>query len=357
MKKILSLMISLIILALTLVGCADPGIGDHYDDFPDLPKDVGKVTLNMYIIGAEDSTKNTLDTVKRMISQHTETTYNTVLNVEYFSYNEYDAKVAAAIEAGAVDIVLVNSALLFDSISDDLADISSYLKLKKYGNLQKLIPTSLWNATAEGNKNLIVPNNRIIGEYKYLVIDRACAERYFNYSENTLRSYTSIDDCQGLLDKIAANDQYKDSASELVKIVSGTYADKAEYEANDKICNVIEYPMITREEALEAGFAITKSCTYPERAMDIINAINTDITLRNRLQYGYENSNYQLVDGFAVKDTDPNNKYEMNILYTGNIFAAYYNEDNNWTADMVESATKQNSESVFYSQPDEPIQQ
>ncbi len=350
MKKILSLMICLIIAASTLVGCFDPEIGDHYGDFPPIVKDEGKVTLEMYIIGAEDSTKNTLDTVKRMISQHTETTYNTILNISYFSLAEYEQSVKAAIDNGTVDIVLINSENLFDEVSDNLVDMTDYLKLKKYGTLQKLVPASLWSATKLGDKTCVVPNNRIVGEYQYLVIDRACAERYFNYSENTLKTYRTAEDCAELLAKIANDDIYKNNASELVKFVSGSYADKAKYEANDKICNIIEYPTITREEALEAGFAITKSCEKPERAMEIISAINTDVTLRNRLQYGYENSNYQLVDGYAVKDTDPNNKYEMNILYTGNIFTAYYNDQYNWNADVATSGAKQNQESVYFAE-------
>jgi hypothetical protein len=89
MKKIISLMTCIVLFALTLVGCTDPGIGDHYDEFGEIPKDVGRVTLNMYIIGAEDSDNNTLVTVKRMITQHTETKYNTTLNVHYFSEEEY----------------------------------------------------------------------------------------------------------------------------------------------------------------------------------------------------------------------------------------------------------------------------
>ena len=77
--------------------------------------------------------------------------------------------------------------------------------------------------------------------------------------------------------------------------------------------------------------------------MEILYTINADKTVRNLLQYGVENTHYTLTDDNYIVPTE-NNSYNMNLLYTGDMFNAYYCEK--WTKDMAVNGDKQNSQSV-----------
>ena len=87
--------------------------------------------------------------------------------------------------------------------------------------------------------------------------------------------------------------------------------------------------------------------------MEIIYALNTDLQFRNLLQYGVLNNDYEFVNNGntdsssdAIYVTAKNTMYKMNILYTGDVFMAYYNVEY-WTEEMALAGKMQNSESVL----------
>ena len=83
-----------------------------------------------------------------------------------------------------------------------------------------------------------------------------------------------------------------------------------------------------------------------ERAMKIIYAINMDSGLRDLLQYGVEDINYKVVDGDVVRIKSSTTTYSMNLLYTGNVFAASYSSEIGWTEAVAENGKLQNKEAV-----------
>ena len=150
-------------------------------------------------------------------------------------------------------------------------------------------------------------------------------------------------------------------ADNVIWTVDGNYDLKAKLESEGYICNVSKYPEVTAEEALKASFGIVKSGDIyvgeelligadeiHARAMDIVYSINADKTVRNLLQYGVENTHYKLVEEgeYTYAEILESSDYHMNLLYTGDMFNAYYCKDV-WTHEMAISADKQNAESVI----------
>ena len=50
MKKLLSAFLCIVMLALTLVSCAEDPIGDYLDEYDYVPTTIEELTLNLYII-------------------------------------------------------------------------------------------------------------------------------------------------------------------------------------------------------------------------------------------------------------------------------------------------------------------
>ena len=141
-----------------------------------------------------------------------------------------------------------------------------------------------------------------------------------------------------------------------IKLIRGSYDKKAEIEAGDadgrNICNIIEFPSATRADAFSGAFAVNANVTDVERAMEVIYAINNDIILHNYLQYGIADTNYTFANddkdaGIIERSKEDTTSYIMNPRYTGNVFGLYYCEELGWMPSGVDSAKKQNDESVF----------
>ncbi len=359
MKKILFLVLCLVFASLMLVSCGDDEIGKVPDHYPPPVPETEEVSLNMYIIVDDETSDNAKQTVSRMIAQHTLTTYYTEVNVKYVSANEYEQVALAAVnstEADAANIVLVNSYDFMRKLynTGKLENLAGYLQLPAYGTLNVKIPTTLldacvWNTDKEGNEFIYaVPNNHVIGEYQYLVIDREVAEQQLKYSLTELVSYTTYDATEALrqdMEKAGYNSE------QYVYIQNGAYSLKGELEADNKnVCNVIQKPTVNLNEAYSSAFAIvnTGNDVIDNRAMEIIYALNSDVELRNLLQYGVYGTNYTLSDdGEILMVNDGTNTYRMNIKYTGNIFVASYCDEIGWTAEIAKNGEKQNADSVF----------
>ncbi len=354
MKKILAMLLAVVFSVLMLVSCGEyEGLGSYIENYPEKPDEVEKLTLNLYIITDAETTNFAINTVKRMVTQHTEYTYTTELIVNYVTADKYDATVAAAVDATdatAANIVLINSKELMNSLvsANKLADLSDYLETKAYGSLNSQIPKALLDGSRINNKNYCIPNNHLIGEYKYLVIDKAYCRDELHYSDSKLLSYKTLEDAADLIDEITRNGKNPD---DYVYYQSGNYELKAEIEkegAKGKICNVSVYPTVDEDEAFSSAFAVVNGQQkYVDRAMQMIYAINNDAELRNLLQYGVEGTNYTVEDGKVVRVDSGDNLYHMNLVYTGDVFFAKYCDSLGWDANAAENASKQNNESVM----------
>ena len=193
MKKLLCLALCLVLSLFALVSCGEDEIGGDLDKYPPVNTEIPEVTLNLYIIVGDGTVDNAKTTVSRMILQHTRTTYSTLLNVHYVSEAEYAEKALAAVnstDANAANIVLVNSSELMYSLKDTgkLLALDSYLATKDFGKLNVSIPSVLMNAAKIDNALYAIPNNHVIGEYKYLVIDKEKVHQELKVPMNELLS-------------------------------------------------------------------------------------------------------------------------------------------------------------------------
>ncbi len=411
MKKIIALVLCVLLACLALASCAEEDIKDHangeldrYNEFYK-PEVIVKVNYDLYIISECD---NSLDaetskaTVQAMINQYLDDKYNTTLTIHYVTADEYAATVdgvVASLGSGAAasdnsvvnggSIVLVAGKDMYDSLmaKNALVDVRAYLDTNAYGVLNKQITKTLLNSAkvdVDGAEKLfVIPNDHIVGEYTYTIVNRAIAEGRFNFSAQSELHEMILNDgvpneiAQELIDAVEASELNKE---DVIREVVGSYADKAVWESKGYVCNVSKYPEVTLEETFASGFGILTPPAYTNdldgdtdttnedfltaRAMDVVYSINVDSTVRNLLQYGVEHTNYTVfesetefkADGKPVIYAVPTegNAYKMNLLYTGNMFNAYYCESDvwsmngvsgSWTYDYAVSGTNQNSES------------
>ena len=413
-KKILALILCAVLACFALAGCAEEDVKDHANSELDRysgfykPEVILNVNYDLYIISEFDGDVEAVETaqatVQALINQRLDDKYNTTINIHYISAEDYENTidgVVSALGSGATtsdssvinggSIVLVAGKDMYDSLvaKNALADVFGYLGTNAYGLLNKQITTTLLESamtTVDGVEKLyMIPNDHIVGQYTYTIIDRDVAEGQFNFSaqselhEMIIKDGVANEIAQELIDDIGTTEI---NVSDVIREVTGSYADQADWEALGYVCNVSKYPEVTPEETFVAGFGILTPPTYSEdldgnltttnydylvtRAMDVVYSINVDSTVRNLLQYGVEYTNYTLVesetefnaDGTPVKYVVPTeeNVYKMNLLYTGNMFNAYYCESDVWTADgksgswtysLAVSGTNQNSESVI----------
>ncbi len=363
-KKIICLALCLVMMGFALVGCEDLDRGWYLPGYDYVPPTPDKVEYNLYIIGEDETTENAKITVQRAINQYIDDKYDTKLNIFYCDAATYEDTISAATANNAqnkADIVLINSAELMETLMSEnkLVDVLPYLTDSKYkedgfGTLNVSIDDDLLAAakvTVDGiSKLFCVPNNHVVGEYKYVAVNKEIA-MFFNISSDRL----AATDTEALADALWAEIEPNISlytAEALTKDMfiqtfSGDYASRNTFIENGWFVNIAEYPTVDAEEAFSSAFGIIAGTEKPERAMEIIYAINTDGKLRNLLQYGEENKNYTIHDGIVVPVSDGNSVYRMNILYTGDVFKAYYCDLYAWDADAMDYGILQNKDSVL----------
>ena len=327
-KRIITLALCAL-MAVLLVSCGEQEIGSYLDKYDYKEEVIEDVVLDMYIIVGDETHDNAITSVKTAINKHTAEAYHTTININYVKASEYETKVVNAVASGNADIVLINSTALMDSLIADakLADLATYLDTTDFGKLNTQIADALLEGAYDGEKLYCIPNNHIIGQYEYIVINKAVAQGVFNYNDEKLAGIVTPEDADKLWSEIEAKKGSYDSnlqKDDVVKNVIGNY--QARFDIEDGwICNVYKCPKVDKDEVCLSAFAITAACDKPERAMEIVYAINTDEVLRNLLLYGEEGKNYTVdTDGFVVPVDSGENVYRMNILYTGDMFKAYY---------------------------------
>ena len=105
----------------------------------------------------------------------------------------------------------------------------------------------------------------------------------------------------------------------------------------------VSYPTATADDIYSNMFAVAKTTLSVERSMQIITYLNTNVEMRNLLQYGIEEKHYLFDKDGNVKRNDEN-KYEMDIYATGNTFIAY--REPGMDASIWENGKKQNRDSL-----------
>ena len=396
MKKILCLLL-VVIMSFMMFSCGDDEIGAELEDLKDYYKPVVRenLELDFYIIVEEGTTENAIITVERMINQYLSDNYKTTLDMHYVTASEYEATVNSAVNAEGddkADIVLVAGKEMFDSLyaGHHLANITDFYNSTKYGRLNTQISSTILQGVTVTEQRTthkdvpydvfykyVVPNNHVVGSYEYILIEKDSA-RDVCYSDDKLSKMVTYELTAELRDALTANGY---DADDCVKQVTGMYEDKAAYEAEGYYVNIFRYPTVDADEAFLSSFGIvrhekdlrhentkdldpnldpefivkedTSYLDYYDRCMEVIYAINSDVYLRNLLQYGIKGTNYtENSDGSVTSFTDGDGVYIMNLLYTGDVFKAYYSESIGWTSENAAYGENQNKQSVLFEEPE-----
>ena len=389
-KRIVARIISTILLCFTLVGC-DEAIGSYLKNYDWQPEVVENVYYDFYIIG-EESDDIARRTVNDKLNQTFDDKFHTKIYIHYVdvtaekSYadviNEVADQTPTSAPVGYVNytyggkILLINDYAMMQTLAPKLSALDKYLEDTDFAKLNSQLPTTLLSAAeyfgTDGKSmgTLAIPNNRRLGEFKYYVINRDIAENQLSFSAQTeLLEMTTPEAVKELTDAADAKGIVNDGATKYFYEISGDYELKAELEESGEwICNIAESPIVTSEIAYASAFGViaspnkTETVTitkddgtkvqeervvldFTERAMEIIYSINADVTVRNTLQYGVENTNFTRDDkNFVTPLLSQGSKYNMNIEYTGDVTKAYY-FGSEWTPALAENVKLHNSKS------------
>ena len=406
MKKILSLLLCIVLLCLSLAGCAEDPIGEDLKNRDDAAGRGDEITeLNFYIIVGEGTSEEAKKTIPQNINTYLKESYNIKLNINYFTADEYAANVLAAATAegtARADIVLINSKELYDELHSKglLLNLNDYYNSKKYRSLNnviedKLLAASLVKEVTPGYQETdgkysynyyTVPNNHLIDQYEYIIINKEMARDTLHFSNAKIDSMTTEASLAELLEAI---DNYFGEAeydiNDYVKVVNGKYADKIllEYGVDSaseitvdsmkvNFVNISSYPTATEEEAFSSAYAIIKNAEdqgeltedqqadldkHYAKCMDIIFGLNTDAQLKNLLQYGYVGTNYKFVKNHKNENTNyiellkgAEVVYNMNPSYTGNLYLSYYCNEIGWNETIHSDILKQNADALTCSE-------
>ena len=380
-KRIICLVLCLIMSVFALASCEEDIISEaekEKDRINYTPTVLEEVDLTLYIITEGDIANSTTGTVEDKIQQYlndrTNKNFNTTLNIKFCKAADYEATIADKNDG----IVLINSLAMLESMvaSEKLADLNGYFTdealIKKYGfatlnaSFNKTNPHLLEVArdkvtVGEGESATVedrlyfVPNNRVMGTYDYILINRNIVCELLNYNEDQLsaainseESFNSFKaELQGVIDANASKLPVT-SADEVIKVVTGKmYEDRFSYAEDGYICNILSYPVITKAEVAESGFGVLSGTENVSAAMEIIYLFNSDVKMRNLLLYGVENIHFDIVDGVVVPEKTEL-VYKMALEYTGDVFKAYFCNDSTrdvWTEEIMNNGLKQNLES------------
>ncbi len=437
-KKLLCLVLCLILVLPVLASCSsDDGELDENVQSTVRPAK----TISLYLITSEETTDEAKDLVEEELNKLTKAKYTTAVELVFLTEDEYystleesfvvmeEAKDAAdkakeeeeknnkndaATGDGTEDATTIVEETIIDEDGVQLikypalptkehidvfmiTDMDKYEEYVADGKLTSLnaslndtfkklrdyiYPTFFDDVTVNGNV-YAVPNNTIIGECGYALIDRALAEEagfdakradsiddlipFIDWVKankpdvNAVTYKPVVNNTQYMLPDFAsdsyvnefslvgaygkgsepenlfANEAYKNELLALAKInysnnfksnekgaVTFAYGDVrdalADYENYEVV--VVGGSEPVEGKSTKAMFAVSAYTTDLTRSMEVITFLNTDEEVRNLLQYGIEGKHYE-IDADTDTFTRLNNDYVMNVDYTGNLYMTY----------------------------------
>lgn len=164
-------------------------------------------------------------------------------------------------------------------------------------------------------------------------------------------------------ESLFANESYKKELLALAEMKYAGYFSVADTESfavsvktgdiNDMAADSEKYEIVALDSSSKPAselasnmFAVSAYTSDFDRAMEVITLLNTNSELRNLLQYGVENVNYELDEETGALRR-MNNEYMMDLYKTGNVYMAYPEEG--MALNIWEMAKKQNLVSGIYS--------
>lgn len=307
-----------------------------------------------------------------------------------------------------IDILMIDGKEMYDyldekgyllSIADKLT--TEFTKFKQY-----IYPTFFEQLEIITDDIKAIPNNNLLAEYTYLVVDKELADKY-DLDVDAIDTYDDLDvGGAGFLSQVSANENVTALATEpealgiykyfegdvavgtyynpiygydpaegtdftirnlfdipeytnhlllmdtyrkngyftaksedfAVNVVKGDASLPAEY-GDDYYVKVLQNPFVDMDAIFDGMLAVSEYTANETRALQIIQAINTDPEVKNILQYGiaYDGENDNVanyrVDEVTSEDgktgytiTRLNNNYMMDNSLTGNVYMGYPEE-------------------------------
>ena len=217
MKKLLSLLLCIVFVCFALVGCAEDVIGEYLENYNTNLKTDDKVEkLNFYIITGDDTSAEAKITVPQNINAYLKEKYEIELNIVYSTASEYAGILNTAMnktnEAERPDIILINSKEMFNSFyeGDKLVSLNDFYNHRDFKSINTIVDRTLLTASAVINNKTgvlsyyTVPNNHVIGQYKYVVINKAMARDTLHFSNEEISAMTTEESLGELLDALSA---------------------------------------------------------------------------------------------------------------------------------------------------------
>ena len=88
----------------------------------------------------------------------------------------------------------------------------------------------------------------------------------------------------------------------------------------DVVASQITDSYITNASTTGSMIAVSKNSKNPDKAVEFLNLLNTDETIRNLLNYGIEGTHYESVNDTQIKLTDKAQDYSVGYYTLGNLF-------------------------------------
>ena len=206
-----------------------------------------------------------------------------------------------------------------DNISDysDLADFLASVKASENVTPMNCVPEALGMYYPFGRDIAIATYFDPISGYSvedgksFTVSNLFDIPQYVNHLE-TIKDFTS----KGYFEK--KGDDFA------VDVIKGD-ASIADVYDEDYYVQIVQNPFVEEQSIFDGMMAVCSYSSNAARALEIIQAFNTDPSLKNLLQYGIENVNYQVnEDGLTIKRL--NDDYMMDTKLTGNLYMGYPDE-------------------------------
>ena len=210
-KRLVSLLLCLVMaVSVLLTGCGDK-TGEEILNSIDEKAYADNITLSMWVVSEKPVSKETADLVTAALNAITEDGLKTRLAVTYYTMDQYEAKLSAAINAfdratapavpedpnkqttlfdpkypalleNQVDIIYLEGKEMYTSYLANgwLAALDSEFTSSVNKPLQEYVSDELRNAAKlDGMATYAIPNNNLIGEYTYMLLNRDLVDTYY----------------------------------------------------------------------------------------------------------------------------------------------------------------------------------
>ena len=230
-KRVVSLLLCLVmVLSVLLSGCGEKTDDEALEQINE-EASINNVTLSMWLVSEKKVSAETAALVTAEINAITEEKLKTRLAINYLTMDEYERKLEAAIKAfvpgttapttdsasnsntnadgsffepkypellaNQVDIIYIEGKEMYTNyvanqwlapLENDITNGSANKPLKEY------ISTAVFNAAKLNGKNIYaVPNNNLIGEYTYMLLNRDLMDEiYGGYANNIDGFYNAL---------------------------------------------------------------------------------------------------------------------------------------------------------------------